>query len=99
MIIEIYRNRSRRYRLKRFQLKKISGRSVLKSAFIEKLAQYLLDQGYFMLESSEGEQDFFIIIRIRQVHYHVKSYLKTSEISHYFKTMASEIDEEYYEEE
>ncbi len=94
ILIEIYKNRKKRYRLKRIHLKRIAGRSALRSVFVEQLVQYLLDNGYFMLEAVEGENDFFIILSVRQALFHVKKFLKISEINNYFKEIANEIPDD-----
>jgi len=94
ILVEIYKNRKKRYRLKRIHLKRIAGRTALRGVFVEQLMQYLLDIGYFMLEAVDGEDDFFIIISVRQALSHVKKYLKISEINAYFKDIADEIPDD-----
>ena len=94
ILIEIYKNRNKRYRLKRIHLKRIAGRSALRGVFVEQLIQYMLDNGYFMLETVEGEEDFFIILSVRQALFHVKKFLKVSEINRFFKDIADEIPDD-----
>jgi len=91
-IIELYNIRKMRFRLKRFQLKKISGRTTLRWAFIDQLSQYLLDRGYYMLESVDNDDDIFIIIKHGQLLKHVKHYLENNEIKTYYKELAEEMD-------
>lgn len=94
ILIEIYKSKKKRYRLKRIHLKRIAGRSALRSVFIDQLVHYLLDKGYFMLEAVEGEDDFFVVVSVRQTLFHVKTFLKLSEIDSYFKNIADEIPDE-----
>jgi len=93
ILIEIYRSRNKRYRLKRYQLKQISGRFTLRTSFVKQITRYLSDNGYFMLESVEGEEDFFIILRIKQALKHVKDYLEPSDIKAYYRNISDEIDD------
>lgn len=99
VLIDIYKNRNKRFRLKRIELKRVAGRSVLKSGFVENLLMYLLDKGYYMFEAVEGDDDFFVIIRIRQVLKHVKDFLSEDKINEYFNDLADEIDDADYDEE
>lgn len=94
ILIEIYKNRNRRFRLKRMQLKRIAGRTALRNAFVDKLIQYLLNRGFFMFETVDGDNDIFIIIRIRQTLNYVKEYLKLTDINEYFKDLANEIEQD-----
>ena len=94
ILIEIYKNRNKRYRLKRIHLKRIAGRSALRGVFVEQLIQYMLDNGYFMLETVEGEEDFFIILSVRQALFHVKKFLKAFEINRFYKDIADEIPDD-----
>ena len=94
ILIEIYKNRKKRFRLKRFQLKRIAGRAALRNAFVDKLTQYLLHRGFFMLECVDGDNDIFIIIRVSHTLNHVKDYLRPSDINKYFKDLANEIDQD-----
>lgn len=94
ILIEIYKKRKRRFRLKTIDLKKIAGRSALRGVFVEQLIQYMLDNGYFMLETFEGEEDFFIVISIRQSLRHVEKYLNPSEINNYFREIADEFPDD-----
>lgn len=98
LLIDIYKNRNKRFRVQRIELKRISGRSVLKSGFVDNLSMFLLDKGYYMLEAVQGEYDFFVIIRIRQVLKHVKDFLSADEIDEYFNDLADEVDDDYDEE-
>ena len=54
----------------------------------------MLDNGYFMLETAEGEEDFFIILSVRQSLFHVKKFLKASEINRFYKDIADEIPDD-----
>jgi len=47
-----------------------------------------------MLETVEGEEDFFIILSVRQALFHVKKFLKVSEINRFFKDIADEIPDD-----
>ncbi|CAK8724732.1 hypothetical protein KKHLCK_14835 [Candidatus Electrothrix laxa] len=99
LLIDIYKSRKKRYRLKRIELKRVAGRSVLKSGFIDNVLMYLLDKGYYMIEAVEGDDDFFVIIRVRQVLKYVKHFLSEGEINKYFNDLADEIDDIDYDEE
>lgn len=94
ILIDIYTTRNKRYRLKRGSLKHIAGRSTLRSAFVDQLIQYLLDKGYFMLEAVDGDEEFFVIIRIGQVLKHVKDFLTREDISAYYHEVADSITED-----
>jgi len=94
ILIEIYKTRKRRYRIKRIQLKKIAGRSTLRHSFVDGIIQHLLNNGYFMLEAVAGEDDIYIIISISQILKHVKDNLKSSDINKYYKELANTIEDD-----
>ena len=92
ILIELYKLRGRRYRIKRVHLKRIAGRTTLRWAFVDELHQYLLDRRYFILEAVEADDDFFIIIRQGQLLKHVNGYLKAGDLKHYYKGLADKIE-------
>lgn len=94
ILIDIYSTRNKRYRLRRGALKHIAGRSTLRSVFVDQLIQYLLDKGYFMLEAVDGDDEFFVVIRIGQILKHVKDFLKREDINAYYHEIADNITED-----
>jgi transposase len=97
ILIDIYRKRGKnrkgfRYRIKRMQLKRIAGRRSLGWKFIEELSNYLSAQGYIMIEESDGIDDFFIVIRQKQLLIHVKRYISDTEINNFFRDLSDDIE-------
>lgn len=90
ILVDVYGKRRRRFRLKRSQLKKISGRAVFRGVFLEALAEGLLSRNFHFIEESNGEEDFFVLIRRSQLRRMVPGYLEDSEISQYYQDISEE---------
>lgn len=98
ILIEIYKTRKRRYRIQKSQLKKISGRSTLRTSFMNELYEYMEENNHIMLEFEIDNECFYVVIRKSQILHHCKETLKLNEINNYYKEIADqfpsdEIDE------
>lgn len=88
ILVEVYRNRNRRYRINKNDLKRVAGRAILKAAFLETLSEYLMERGFYFLE----HDDFFVVISSKQLLKHVSSTLGNEELEEYFIDLADEIE-------
>ncbi|MBK1618443.1 hypothetical protein CKO42_08335 [Lamprobacter modestohalophilus] len=92
-LIRIYRERRRRYRLGRAQLKSLAGRRTLKAAFIEQLSELMLDRGYYLLDGCLEQEEDFIVISLRQLNKLVPYRLGPQDIDGYLPPISEAIED------
>lgn len=94
ILISIYRERRKRFRITRSQLKAIAGRTSLRRAFVEPLAEVMLDRGFYLLDGYLEEEDDFVVISLRQLNKLVPSRLEPKDLDGYLTAGSDDVEDD-----